>query len=172
MTNVFERFERDFLQANTWDQRKDGAPLYLLDRMSPEERAQAEDRLIGSLSEGDSWPALGLGHLGSSRALPDLYALLSKCTQGMVIFVAFSIYQINRDARMIEAVLAELPKITNEYILIDTLYYLGIFDDPRIKAALKQYRKDPRYLVAYNAARTLGESTDEVVQEFRKKKSG
>lgn len=165
----FAQFERDFLHANTWSQRKDGVPLYLLDQLSPEERVRAEDSLIESLSEGDSWPAEGLGHLRSTKALPALYALLARSKQGMVISVACSIYQINKDPKMVEALLTELPRITSEYALIDILYDLRIFDDPRIKTALKKYRSDHRYLVAYNAARALGESTDEVVREFRKK---
>ena len=130
----------------------------------------AEDRLIELLSEGDSWPALGLGHLRSAKALPALYALLDKCQEAMVVFIAYSIYQINQDAQMIDKVLKELPKITSEYALVDIQYYLGLFNEPPIKAELRKYRNDHRYLVAYNAARALGESTDDVVQEFHKKR--
>lgn len=75
MPDAFTQFERDFLHANTWPHRKDVVPLYLLDQLSPEERVRAEDRLIESLSVGDSWPAEGLGHLRSTKALPALYNL-------------------------------------------------------------------------------------------------
>ena len=170
MSASFRQFEKDFIHANTWPQRKDGVPTFLLDQLSSDEKAIAEDQLIELLSVGDSWPALGLGHLRSQKALPSLYALLEKCRQRMVIFVAYSIYQINKDSRMIDVALDELPKITDEYALLDILYYLGLFNDPRIKVALRKYRNDPRYLVAYNAARALGESTNAVVEEFRKKK--
>lgn len=87
----------------------------------------------------------------------------------MKINVAYTIYQINRDARMVEVVLDELPKITNEFTLIETFHLLPIFQDPRITALLERYTHDGRYLVVCNAAEALGRPTDEIIERFRKK---
>jgi len=137
MSENLERFQRDFLHANTWAQRKDGVPLDLLDVLSAEERQQAEDALIEAADDKDAWPVRGLGHLCSTKALPVLYTLLEKCQLAMKINVAFAIYQINRDDRMVEVVLDEFPNISNEYALIETFHLLPIFPDSRIKMLLE-----------------------------------
>ncbi|HWB90976.1 MAG TPA: hypothetical protein VG605_03970 [Puia sp.] len=107
MSAAFEYFQRDFLHANTWSQRKDGVPLDLLNRLSSEERVLAEDQLIKAASTKDSWPILGLGHLRSKKALPVLRALLEKCQLDMKIKVAFAIFQITGDAEMVDIALEE-----------------------------------------------------------------
>jgi len=71
---------------------------------------------------------------------------------------------------MIEIVLETMPRITNEFELIDVLRYLPDFKDKRITDLHHKYRDHRDYLVAYNAARYLGFSTDEVVEKFRDKK--
>lgn len=170
MSAAFEYFQRDFLHANTWNQRKDGVPLSLLDRLTPDERLLAEDQLIEAAGSDDSWPILGLGHLRSKKALPVLRALLEKCRLGMKIYVAFAIFQITGEVEMVDVVLEELPKINNEYALIDILWWLPAFRDRRITALLEQYTHDKRYLVAYNATRNLSRSTDEVIERYRKER--
>ena len=71
---------------------------------------------------------------------------------------------------MIEIVLETMPRITNQYELIDVLYYLPDFKDKRIIELHNSYRNHKEYLVAYNATRYLGLSTDEVVEKSRNKK--
>jgi len=139
----FLLFERDFLHANTWPQRKDGPPYYLLDRLTSEEQQQAETLVIEAPGTADDWPVGGLGHLRSTRALAPLYRLLET---------------------------ARLPKITNEYTLTYTLHLLPMFPDPRIRKLLEGYTNDGRYLVEYNACVALGRPTDEVVKRARDKK--
>ena len=172
MSENFERFQQDFLDASTWNQRKDGVPFDLLDNLAEDERYAAEELLIDALSAGDDWPARGLGHMRSTKALPSLYALLPHCQQGVTISVAYAIFQINRDLNMIEVVLEEFPKITNEYSLIGALHLLPIFPDQRITSLLTTYTHDRRYLVVYNATRALGGPTNAVVEEFRGRKIG
>jgi hypothetical protein len=172
MTENLEQFKRDFLNANTWDQRKDGVPFVLLDRLSPEERQLAEDMLIEALSLKDPWPVLGLGHIRSVKALSALYSLLEEGRLAMKVNIAYAIYEINQDKKMIDLILEEFPKITDEYVLTEILHLLTLFPDARVTELLRTYRRDKRYLVAYNAAVALGESTDRVVSEFRQKRSG
>lgn len=168
MTNL-DIFRNAFLNANTWAQRKDGVPLYLLDKLSKEELTIAERELIKALGPGDSWPILGLGHIQSKAALPGLYDLLAKSERNIKVTIAHSIFQICRDPRMIDIVLTETPKAANMYELIDVLYMLPDFHDERVTQMLNSFREHEEYLVAYNATRVMGLNTDEVVLKFRDK---
>ncbi len=165
MTNNIQIFRQEFLGANTWAQRKDGVPLYLLDKLSPSELKTAEDELIQALNPGDTWPVLGLGHTRCTRALPKLYNLLHKTNKGFKITVAHAIFMICKDPEMIAIVLEELPKTSNQYELIEVLYLLPAFNDEKITAVLNNYREHKEYLVAYNATRALSLPTDEVVKK-------
>jgi hypothetical protein len=163
-------FRKEYLHANTWAQRKDGVPLDLLDKLSGEEIKVAEAELIKAASLQDSWPIVGLGHIKSKDAVPTLYELLEKSKGAMKVTIAHSIFQIIQDEKMIEIVLETMPKITNEFELIDVLYYLPDFKDKRIIDLHHRYRDHKDYLVAYNATRYLGLPTDKVVEKFRNKK--
>lgn len=167
MTDNLELFRRDFLNANTWAQRKDGVPFYLIDKLTPEERRIAEAELIKAVHAGDLWPIIGLGYMKSSDSLPKLYKLLTNSSKNMKVTIAHSIFQICQDSKMIDIALEETPEITNPTNLINILYLLPDFNDERVNAMLNNFRDHKEYLVAYNAARALGLSTDEVVEKFR-----
>jgi len=170
VTNNLDKFRKEFLQANTWAQRKDGVPLYLLDNLTTEELIIAEVELIKVLSLKDDWPIVGLGHIKSKDALPTLYDLLAKSKSSMKVTIAHSIFQICQDTKLIEIVLETMPRITNQYELIDVLYYLPGFKDKRVTELHHNYRNHKEYLVAYNATQSLGLPTNEVVEKFREKK--
>ena len=170
MANNLDIFRREFLGANTWAQRKDGVPLILLDNLSAEELKTAEAELIKSANAGDSWPILGLGHMKSKQALPKLYDLLVKSEKNIKVTIAYSIFQISQDTKMIDIVLDEVQKTTNQYELIDLLYLLPAFKDDRVNLLLNNFRDHKEYLIAYNATRALGFPTDTVVEKYRRKK--
>ena len=170
MTNNLDIFRKEFLEANTWAQRKDGVPLDLLDNLTNEELKIAEIELINVASLKDNWPIVGLGHIKSKDALSKLYDLIDKSKGSMKVTIAHSIFQICQDTKMIEIVLETMPKIISQYELIDVLYYLPDFKDKRITELHHSYRNHKEYLVAYNATRYLGLSTNEVVEKFRNKK--
>ncbi|MDO3696042.1 hypothetical protein QVZ41_14410 [Wenyingzhuangia sp. chi5] len=170
MTDNLNIFRNEFLGANTWAQRKDGVPLDLLDKLTNEELKIAEIELIKVASLKDNWPIVGLGHIKSTSALTTLYDLLEKSKRGMKVTIAHSIFQICQDTKMIGIVLETMPKITGEFELIDVLYYLPDFKDKRITELHHTYRNHKDYLVAYNATRYLGLSTNEVVEKCRDKK--
>jgi hypothetical protein len=170
MVNNLDIFRKEYLGANTWAQRKDGVPLDLLDNLTDEEIKVAEAELIQAASLRDNWPIVGLGHIKSKEAVPTLYGLLEKSKGAMKVTIAHSIFQITQDAKMIEMVLETMPTITNEFELIDVLYYLKDFNDKRITDLHHKYRDHKDYLVAYNATRYLGLPTEEVVENFRNKK--
>ena len=170
LENNLDIFRKEYLGANTWGQRKDGVPLDLLDKLSDEEIKVAEAELIKAASLRDDWPIVGLGHIKSKDAVPTLYGLLDKSKGAMKVTIAHSIFQITEDVKMIEIVLETMPRITNEFELIDVLYYLKDFKDKRITDLHHACRNHKDYLVAYNATRYLGLPTDEVVEKFRNKK--
>jgi hypothetical protein len=140
-----------------------------LDNLTPNELKTAEAELIRSANLGDTWQIIGLGHIRSTDALPTLYSLLDKSNKRMKVTIAHSIFQICQDPKMIDIVLEEVPKITNQYELIDILYLLAAFKDERVTVLLKGFRDHQEYLVAYNATRALGLPTKEIVEMFRDK---
>jgi len=89
-----EHFYSEFLNANTWAQRKDGVPLELLNKLSTEELKIAESELIRVVSINDPWPILGLGHIKSSASLSKLYALLAKGSGYIRTILAYAIFSI------------------------------------------------------------------------------
>lgn len=169
MRNNLEIFRREYLHANTWAQRKEGVPLDLLDKLSAEELLHAEEDLIAVASVGDTWPIMGLGHIKSEKALPKLYELLSKSDKNIKVTIAHAIFQICSDPEMIEIVLKEVPKINDWYQMIDILYLLPDFKDSRITHLIEELAHHSEYLIAYNATRVLGRSTNDVVKRFRDK---
>lgn len=168
MSKHLQQFRDDFLNANTWGQRKDGVPLELLDKLSSADLEVAENELIGKLGLGDDWPIQGLGHIRSQKSLPLLNDLLLKSQKTMRVTIAHSIFQIKQDQEMIEIVLEEMPRPEHWTEIIHLLYLLPTFQDERINTLLNNYREHKDYLVAYNATRALGLSTDELVKKHRK----
>lgn len=164
-------FRDEFLNANTWSQRKEGVPLELLDNLSKDELKIAENELIDSLTLKDDWPIKGLGYIKSQDGLTKLYELLPLGEKGIKVAIAHSIFQICGDKEMIKITLTETPRITNQYELIDVLYLLKGFGDDKLKEMLNGFRDHNEYLVAYNATRALGLSTDEIVEKFKNKES-
>jgi len=167
--NNLDIFRKEFLGANTLAQRKDGIPLDLLDNLSADELGVAEKELIKAACFLDDWSIVGLGHIKSKESLPTLIKLLVSSNGCLKVKIAFAIFQISQDDKMKDIVLDTMPKITDEFQLIDVLYYLPFFKDKRITDLLNHYRAHEKYLVAYNATRYLGLSTDEVVEKFRRK---
>lgn len=170
VTNNLDIFRKEFLEANSWAQRMDGIPLDLLDNLTSEELKIAEIELLKIVSLRDNWPIVGLGYIKSKDAIPSLYDLLDKSKSTMKVTIAHSIFQICQDTKMIDIVLETMPRITNEFELIDVLNYLPSFKDKRITDLHQSYRNHKDYLVAYNATRYLGLPTEEIVKKFQDKK--
>lgn len=172
MSDKLKIFRDEFLNANTWSQRKDGVPLDLLDNLSDEELKIAEKELIDIVSTKDDWPIMGLGHIKSQKALKKLYNLLPQSKKGMKVTIAHSIFQICEDKEMIEIALTETPNINNHFELIHIVYLLKGFKNEKVDEMLNRLREHKEYLVAYNATQAMGLSTEEVVEKFKNKNSG
>ncbi len=172
MSNKLEAFRRYYLNADSWELRKDGPPLQLLDGLSDQERMVAEDELIRRIESGDDWPIRGLGHIRSVKALPELKAILDDSKPALQAIIAHAIWKISEDPGIIPVIIAASQKITSWQELIDLVYLLPDFHDPRTDAMLSEYRNHPEYLVAYNATRASGLPTGEVVKRFQRSNSG
>lgn len=168
-SNKLEIFRRQFLNADSWAQRKEGVPIDLLESLSNEELEIAENELIENLTLKDDWPIHGVGYIKSEKALPKLYDLLEKSEKGMKISIAHSIFQISDNKEMIDVVLIEMPKLKHWTEIIHILYLLPTFKDKRTDSMLNDYREHKDYLVAYNATQAMGISTEYVVEKFRDK---
>ncbi len=171
MKDRLAEFRSEYLNANSWAQRKDGVPLDLLDKLDSNELIIAEQELIQAASLRDSWPILGLGHIRSQKALPVLYELLTKASDSYKVIIAHSIFQINKDEDMISISLKELSQSGkwSEFTLIDIIYLLPDFHNDKVNRYLSKLTKSNEYLVAYNAARVLGRPTEPIIKRFRKK---
>jgi hypothetical protein len=167
MTKELEAFYKDYLNANSWPQRKDGVPLDLLDRLSQDDKVIAENELMDHIGFNDSWPIIGLGYMKSTKSIDKLYKLLNKGSKYFKIVIAHSIYQINGDSKMIDIAISESKRLKSTYEIIEILFMLRDFKDDRIDKLLYDFYNHNDYLVAYNAARVLGLSTDDVVNKFR-----
>lgn len=170
MPTNLEIFRKDFLNAKTYIQRKDGVPLRLLDNLSPDELKIAEEELIAAIDPGDSWPVMGLGHIKSVKALKKLYPLLNYSSRGTKVMIAYAIYQITQDPSMIDITIRETSPLNKWVDLIDIMYILPEFKNEKTDKLLHQFADHPEYLVAYNATRALGLPTEPVIERFRKKK--
>lgn len=173
-SNNLTQFYSEFLNADTWAQRKDGVPLDLLDNLTSEELQIAEDELIRKIGSGDSWPIMGLAHIKSTKSLPRLYEVLEREHGSIRIYLAHAIYSVCKDKKMVNIVLKEvrllekaLPK--SQYTLIDVIWLLPNFNDKRIEKTLVDFCDSSCYLVAYNAANALGKPTKMIIEKFRDK---
>jgi hypothetical protein len=162
-SQAYTRFVVEFLEANSWAQRKEGVPLELLDALDEDELAMAEEALIQRLSTGDDWPARGLGYLRSQNALTALRALLPRATGTVRAATGLAIWQISRDATMC----GELIRLSHEeytdddkswktFTMIDVIHCLAHLPYPAAVARLEELKTSGNSLIAYNANYALG----------------
>lgn len=164
MSEAYQRFLDQYLRATSWGERKDGPPFELLDSLTADERARAEDELINRLSSWrDDWPIEGLGHLRTPKAEGPLRKLLPRAFGSMKAKIATAIWKISADESMLDVVLKQSQAsffngFTSfyEFRQIDMIYCLAQFPQPEARARLEQLTRDRRYLIAYNAKRALG----------------
>lgn len=169
MSSALENFRNGFFYANSWEARKDGPPLYLLDKLNPSELAVVEKELIENFSPGDTWLVSALGYIRSQNALPALYKILDQSGAYGKVITAHAIFNICQDQRMIDIVEKEMKNQWNSTQLIDIIYTLPDFANERTDKILHDLQEHEEYLVAYNATRALKLPTDEVVEKFRQK---
>lgn len=162
-SQAYLRFKLDFLEATSMAQRKDGAPLGLLDALDAGERLMAEEALLQQLSGRNDWPARGLAHLRSQKALPLLRDLLTFSSGRGRASVALAIWQISDDPTMGDELvrLSRQEYINGEkwgdcFILIDVIQCLAQLPYPAVRSRLRELEKNGNPLIAQSASRALG----------------
>jgi hypothetical protein len=163
MSRSWDQFESDFLNANSWGQRKDGYPGDLIDALSPEEKTRAITMLTERLNGRDDWPVRAMAHLRVVESVPKLRSLLMNVEEPrMQVVIATSIFQLTGDPTM-ENVVREVAEATAIFwgTRIDAIYCLSRFKTETAMRALSGLTKDPEYLVRYNAKRA-GSRDDEI----------
>lgn len=167
MYSNLDHFRRFFLnQKDSYLRAKEGVPLYLLDALTPQELAVAETELLRAVGSTDPWPIQGLGHIRSQVALPKLHERLPQAERSMRIYLAHAIYRISADPAMIDLVLESARRLDWPREL-RIMYLLPDFKDPRIEQMLESLCEHKEYLVAWNATRALGLSTEDLEQRSR-----
>jgi hypothetical protein len=158
MTEDYSRFVEQYLEAKSWPERKDGPPVELLDKLTPAERERAEGELISRLDTWDSWPAVGLGHMRSQKAAPNLYALLARARGTVKAEVATALWKICGDEEMLRVVLdlsgrSWLQRLNplDEFRMLDIIHCLAQFPQPEAGARLEELKSDRDKWVAHNA---------------------
>lgn len=146
-------FEKDFLNANSWPQRKDGFPVDLLDALSPEERERAIVILKNKLDGRDDWPIQAMAHLHVSESLPTLRKLLQNVNEPATrAMIATAIYELAGDLTMEEEVAAVAASRKLLWVQrLDAIHCLGRFKTDSARQLLNELTNDPDYLVSSNA---------------------
>jgi hypothetical protein len=147
--------------------RRDGPAVYLIDKLSDEDKELVEQAFISKLESGseDTWIAEYLAYMKSDRSLPLLCNLLEDADAPETkIIYSSCIYSIKPKSDLIQLALSEATKVHDKYSLIGIFYYLTIFNHPDIKRFLNQFINHKDFLIAYNAKRCIkimnGESDD------------
>lgn len=162
MSNAYERFVREYLEAKSWAERKDGVPVEIIDELTSEEKEKAEAELIKRLSIQDDWAAIGLGYMKSAKAAPVLYDLLPKASGSVKAEIATALWKICGDEEMLQVVLnlsqpSSSSRLSPYYKFkqIKIIYCLAQFPQSEARARLEELTDDEQYLVSYNAKRAL-----------------
>jgi HEAT repeat protein len=159
MSQAWNRFDAFFLNANSWEMRKDGYPGDLIDALSPEEKDRAKTILMERLDGRDDWPIRAMAQLGVTDSVARLRELLLPSHDPVVRAVAAtSIYELAGDASM-DSIVANIARAPEVFwgSRIDAIYCLARFKTDTAIKTLAELKKDPDYLIRYNAKRAVGE---------------
>ena len=122
MAAAYQQFIDHFLNPSGRE-AADGCPVELIDKLTPEEALQAEKELIKRLScWRDDWPIIGLGHMRSEKALPQLRNLLKWARGATKAQIATAIWKIAGDDEMVNVVIR-----SSRASLLSSLNHFGNF---------------------------------------------
>ncbi len=153
--NAYQKFVTYFLDAPTWEKRKDGPPLELFDRMTAEERQAAEKELLHVVSLRDNWPVMALGYLRSHKAKDVLYELLPGAEGEMKVDIALALWRIDRDEKLVDIAINASRTVESPFQLINILYSLAQFEVSETAERIEQLLDHEDDLVSYNARQAL-----------------
>jgi hypothetical protein len=151
---AFERFRFSFFEDS--NSARDGLDTAALGELSGEDRARAEDMLIGLLP--DTRAVIGLGVLRVRRAEPLLVPLFEaeRREKGSgLTYLARALWCIRPDPRWRAALIDVLSSAEFYIQRMDAAIALRDLHDARVVAALVAALDDPESLVRYHVGYTL-----------------
>jgi hypothetical protein len=145
---------------------------HLVLNLSDEEKLEVESRLIEMLDfKADELIGETLVILKSTDSLESLNKRLnsSKRATSKIIWASYINEIKGGDEEMKEIALHEFDNVKEKHSRIAIFHYLTRFQDSRINEKIKGFINHKDYLTAYNARRSLGIDTKEIVNRERSK---
>jgi hypothetical protein len=148
----------EIIPPDDYQHRNGFSNEHLIDKLSDEEKFKVEAELINMLQrKTDMLIVETLGYMKSEKSLSVLYELLESLNDKMSkIITAISIFEINRDQKMIETATVSFKTIKDKFQLISAFHYLVRFQNPEISRLIEEYTTNSDYLISYNAKQVLG----------------
>jgi len=162
-----EKLVKEIIPPSDYQHRNEFNNIPLIDKLNDEEKKQLEDALIHKLlfesgQELDTLVIETLAYLKSQKSLPILNNLLEEYSDYMTrLVIAASIFEINKDAGMIDIAINVVRKIDDRsdayYVhkLTSAFYYLIKFKSTKVNSIIEEYTHHKEYLIAYNAKQVL-----------------
>jgi HEAT repeat protein len=134
----------------------DGLDGNALNSLTSEEKEEAEHLLIEALQKSNDYrPIVGLGELGSKKALPILKEKLNHLWGKALVDAASALRKIENDDSYAENIILVLKNDASFYNRLVAAIELRHFKTPEVVKALFEAVKDPEYLVRNHACESL-----------------
>jgi hypothetical protein len=138
----------------------------IVDTLNEIERADIESKLINLLQsskEVDNLIVDTLAYMKSKNSLVTLKSLIKKQLPVIeTLSIACAIYEIDNDESMIDLAIKNFEKITDNYTIMASFYYLFKFNNDRLDNIIKKFLNHEDYLVSYNAKRFIDLRTSQI----------
>ncbi|MBN2002450.1 MAG: HEAT repeat domain-containing protein [Anaerolineae bacterium] len=127
------------------------------DHLAPEERDRIEKKLLDALNAGSHEPRvfLGLGGLGSQKAIPRLHKLFSTATDSYLIDVSLALWSIEGNPGVIARIIQVLEQGASDSDRRVAAIALRRFHCQEVVQALQRALSDEDNYVRYEAAESL-----------------
>lgn len=160
-----EKLINKIIPPSDYQHRNGFSNTHIIEKLSEQEKIIVEDTLIKILmtKTKDMLIVETLAYLKSVKSLPFLYEFLEDCSDIMTrIIVSTSIFEINKDANMINIALNSFKEIDknqdpySEYKIISAFYYLIKFRNTVVNSFIEKYVSHKEPLLSFNAKQALG----------------
>ena len=128
----------------------------LIDGLTASERKEVEIRLLDRLDlvPLDLLVVETLSYMRSMKSKGRLYQLLSDEKEKICkIIIAASIYQIDKDPKLVSIALQNAEALTDKWKLISVFYYLAKFQNEETDNFARRFFDHKDLLISYNAKR-------------------
>lgn len=155
----FRTFHRNFVAASDSQLAREGLEVDVIERLTPDERAEAERLLISRLeSGGDSRTAIGLGLLRSQAAAPALRRCMAR-QSGLFASSAYALalWRIAQDPSAVDAAVAIARNAhVNGTARVDAVIALSEMRSELSRRTLMDLlQSEPDYLIRYHSFKGL-----------------